>query len=147
MSNKPDIADEPEVGLSFKEKSLWFTLVSTIVVFGYYFVRALQLDDEPGRAGALFATLVVLLAALHTVVHIALTIHKRPERTDERDRVVSAKAARISYYVLMSGVWGALGVASLQLGTFWFAHAALLAILLGEVTNCSAKLFYYRRGA
>lgn len=147
MSNKPVMAEESEAGLTFKEKSLWVTLVSTVVIFGYYFVRARQLDDVPGVAGVLFAGLVIVFAVLHAVVHAALALHKQPERTDERDRWVSAKASRISYIVLMTGVWGALGVAAMQLGTYWVAHAALLAIMLGEVSNCAAQLVYYRRGA
>ena len=141
------MADESRAGLSFKEKSLWVTLVSTIAIFGYYFARALQLDDVPAVAGVLFAGVVIVFAALHAVVHAALALHRRPERTDERDRLVSAKASQISYVVLMTGVWGALGVAAMQLGTYWVAHAALLAIMLGEVSNCAAQLIYYRRGA
>jgi hypothetical protein len=141
------MAEEPAPGLTFKEKSLWVTLVSTIAIFGYYFARALQLDDVPVLAGALFAGVVIVFAVLHAVVHAALALHKSPEPTDERDRLVSAKAARISYIVLMTGVWGALSVAALQLGTYWVAQAALLAIMLGEVSNCAAQLIYYRRGA
>lgn len=147
MSGKHVIADEPGAGLTFKEKSLWGTLVSTVVIYAYYFWRALELGDgEPGRVGGLFVGAVVALIVVQVVVTAALALHRRPEQTDERDRRIAQAGARNAYYVLMTGVWGALGVAALALGTFWFAHAALLAVVLGEVTRCASQLVYYRRG-
>ncbi|HEX4422475.1 MAG TPA: hypothetical protein VH165_31390 [Kofleriaceae bacterium] len=148
MSNKPVIADEPTPGLSFKEKSLWVTAASILAIYGYYFWRAVELGDgHPGELGVLFAGVVIVMIIVQAVVHAALAIHQRPERTDERDRQVAQKAARNAYYVLVSGVWGALGVAALSLGTFWCAHAALLAIVIAELVHCGSQLVYYRRGA
>ncbi len=147
MSSKHVIADEPGAGLTFKEKSLWVTLVSTVVIYAYYFWRAIELGEgEPGRVGGLFVGAVVLMILLQVVVTAALALHRRPEQTDERDRRIAQAGARNAYYVLMTGVWGALGVAALALGTFWLVHAALLAVVLGEITRCASQLVYYRRG-
>lgn len=63
-----------------------------------------------------------------------------------KDRQVAIVGARNAYYVLLIGVWGALTAAALSLGAFWFAHAALLAIVLAEITRCASQLVYYRRG-
>ncbi|HET9624312.1 MAG TPA: hypothetical protein VFP84_23230 [Kofleriaceae bacterium] len=148
MSSKPVIADEPAAGLTFKEKSLWVTLVSTVVLYGYYFVRALQIGDgDPGAAGGLFLAVVIVFTAIHVVINAALAIHRRPERSDERDRAVARKAAAFGYYVMMTGLWGTLGVAVLRLGAFWFVHAGLFTIVTAEIVRCAAQLAYYRRGA
>ena len=148
MSNEPVIAAEPAPGLTFKEKTLWVTLVSTVVLYGYYFVRALQIgEDHPGGVGALFVGVVIVFAALHAVVSAALALHQRPERTDERDRRVAQRAARIAYYVMMTGLWTALSVAAMTRSTFWFIHAGLLTIVISEIVHCAAQLVYYRRGA
>ena len=52
---------------------------------------------------------------MQVVVNAALAIHRKPERPDKRDRQFSLVASRISYYVLMTGVWAALTVGALQL--------------------------------
>lgn len=147
MSSKPVIAEEP-VGLSFREKSLWVELVSMIAIYGAYFLRAFAIGDgQPWRVGALFAGAVVATIIVHSVVHAALALHKQPEHADERDRAIARRATQIAYFVLMTGVWGALGVAVLQAGAFWCAHAALLAVMIAEATRCAVELVLYRRGA
>lgn len=147
MSIKQDISEEPAPGLTFREKSLWATLVSTIAIYVHYFWRVVQIGDgDPVRLGVLFAGTVAVMIAVQVVVHAALAIHRRPERLDERDHRIALRATRIAYYVMMTGVWGALGVAAMSLGTFWLAHTALLAIVLGEVTRSGVQIFYYRRG-
>jgi hypothetical protein len=147
MSNKPDIADEPDAGLSFKEKSLWVTVVSTVVIYAYYFWRVIEIGDgDPGAVAGLFVGIVIAMTVLHVVTHAAMAIYRRPEHTDERDRRIAVIGARNAYYVLMTGVWGALGVTVLQLGAFWFAHAGLLAVVLAELTRCGSQLIHYRRG-
>jgi hypothetical protein len=146
MSMKPVIEESPP-GLSFREKSLWISLLSTVAVYVYYFWRALAVGDrDPARAGMLFAMVVVLLIAVQVVGHVALAVHRRPEREDERDRRIATLAARNGYYVLMTGVWFGLGVAALSLGTFWYAHALLLAVVVAEVVKSGSQLVYHRRG-
>jgi hypothetical protein len=143
MSNKVD--DEP--GASFHEKSLWITLGAIVLVYAFYFWRALAIgDSDPGRVGALFGEVVVVLIAIMSVSHAVLAIRHRPEPTDERDRRVATLAARNAYYVLTSSGFCALGVAALSVGTFWYAHALLLALVLGEITKTASQLVYYRRG-
>lgn len=147
MSSKHVIADEPGAGLTFKEKTLWVTLVATVVIYAGYFWRVIEIGEgEPGRVAGLFIGAVIAMIVLQIVVTAALALHRRPERTDERDRRIALAGARNAYYVLMTGVWGALGVATLALGAFWYVHAALLAVVLGEVTRCASQLVYYRRG-
>lgn len=146
MSNKPDIG-EPSIGMTFREKSLWVTLVSTVVIYVYYFWRAIQLGDtDPGHLGELFLRVVISMIVIQTVIQAALAIHRRPEARDERDRLIALVSTRNSYYVLTTGVWVALTVCAMSVATVWIAHAALLAIVVAEVTRCTTQLIYYRRG-
>ena len=148
MSNKLSIADEPGPGLTFREKSLWVQVVSTIVLYAYYFWRAVSIGDgDPGQAGALFGGVVVVMIVVQIIVHTVLARHRRPEDADERDRRVAIRGARNAYYVLMAGVWGALGLIAMTAKPFWVAHAALLAIVIAELVRCASQLVYYRRGA
>jgi len=130
---------------TFREKSLWVSLLATLAIYAHYFIRVLQLGEgEPGRVAGLFIGTVIAMIVVQVVVTAALALHKKPERADERDRQFSLVASRISYYVLMAGVWGALTVGALQLGAFWVIHAGLAAIVLGEVTRCGVQVYLYR---
>lgn len=145
MSSKLDTADEP--GMTFREKSLWVSLLATLAIYAHYFVRVLELGDrDPGRVGMLFVGTVIAMIAVSIVVTAALAIHRKPERPDERDRAFALTATRVSYYVLMTGVWAALGVGALQLGAFWVIQAALAAIVVGELARCGVQVYLYRRG-
>jgi uncharacterized membrane protein len=142
------MSNETDIGLSFQEKSIWLTLAANAAVYAFYFWRALAIGDgDPARVGALFGEVVVLLIAIMAVGHAVLAIRHRPERKDERDQRVATKAARNAYYVLASGGFCALGVAALSVGTFWYAHALLAALVLAEITKGASQLVYYRRGA
>jgi hypothetical protein len=148
MSIKQDISDELPPGLTFREKTLWSSLVSTVVVYAYYFWQVLRLGDgDPVLVAGVFIQVVIVMIVSQIVITAALAIHRRPERIDERDRRIAAASTRYAYYVLMTGVWGALGVGAMSLGTFWVLHAGLLAIVLAEITRCAAQLVHYRRAA
>jgi hypothetical protein len=146
MSSKLDIGEEP-AGLSFQEKSLWVTMITTAVVYAYYFVRVLQIGNgEPARLGALFALTVIVMIVVQIAAHVVLAVRRKPEPTDERDRIIALVATRNSYYVLTVGIWCALGVGALSLGAFWLANATLLAFVIAELVGCGTQLVHYHRG-
>jgi hypothetical protein len=146
MSNKPDIAEEA-LGLTFREKSLWVQLVSIAGIYIYYFWKVIEIGDgNPGRVAGLFIGVVAVMVVSQIVVHAAMAIHRRPEVLDERDQRIALAATRHAYYVLMTGAWCALTVCAMSVGTFWVAHAGLLAIVVAEITRCATQLVHYRRG-
>jgi hypothetical protein len=133
--------------MTFREKSLWTTLVATVALYAYYFWQVLRIGDgDPARVGALFVQIVIAMVAIQIVITAALAIHRRPEKVDERDRRIAVVATRYAYYVLMTGVWCALTVGAMSLGTFWVVHCGLLAVVLAEITRVAAQLVLYRRG-
>lgn len=130
---------------TFREKSLWVSLLATLAIYAHYFIRVLRIGDAaPGRVAGLFIGTVIAMIVVHAVVLGALAIRHKPERTDERDRQFSLVASRISYYVLMTGVWAALTVGALQLGTFWVINAGLAAVVVAELVNGGVQLYLYR---
>jgi hypothetical protein len=134
--------------MTFREKSLWVSLLATLAIYAHYFIRVLQIGDgDPGRVTGLFVGTVIVMIVVQVVVNAALAIHRKPERPDERDRELSLVASRIAYYVLMTGAWGALTVGALHLGTFWVIHAGLAAIVLGELARCGVQVYLYRRAS
>ena len=142
------MAGEPPLRLTFREKSLWVTLVSMIGLYTYYFVRVLQIGEgDAGQVAGLFIGTVIVMVISQAIIHAAMAIHRRPEKPDERDARIAMMSTRVAYYVLMAGVWAALSVCAMPpVGRFWVAHAGLLAIVVAEITRCATQLILYRRG-
>ncbi len=145
--------------LSYQEKSILGSLLSMVVVYGYYFSRAL---NDIGRAdfasrtiGRLIFT-VVAIVVIEIVYHIVLALETGVEPKDERDVLIERKAYRNAYLSLATGAWlmityaiaaGLLSdTAQSILTPFLTVNLLLLAMVAAELTKLLTQLFYYRRG-
>lgn len=137
------------MNLSFREKSLWLTLVGLVGVFTFYFATVLPsnaINVEPQHT-AMFALVVVILVIVAVIGHILIAIVDRRTATDERDRLVELKGKRNASYVLVTGVFFALCVPLFTNGTFLFAHLLLGFWVLAQVVEIGSQLFLLRQGA
>ena len=121
--------------MSYREKSIWGTLIGVVLVYGWYFTM-------PPAAGRLVFT-VILLVGIEVIYHIALAIQSRPEAKDERDRSIEAKAYRNAYVALASGV---IAPIFLPLPPAMAAQMVLLALVVSEVVKSVTQLYSYRSG-
>lgn len=150
--------------LSFREMSALGSAVAVVLIAYLYFPSALMvassslhevLPDGSTHTVEKTATLitfavgsVIALAVLQIIYHIIIAIVWRSEageRADERDRMVSLKAGRIAYVVLIAGLcaltWYLLvhGVSNLLA-----AQYAFLIVFAGEFIRYCATFVYYR---
>jgi hypothetical protein len=136
--------------MSFKEKSIWISLIATALIFGYYAIRVFQIETNQnvGHAEMVLFTLTIIISIIvvEIVSHILLAIAHRPETADERDEAIELKATRIAYFLLVIGVFAAVG-------QFWFSptppficHILLFSFILAEIASDITRLVYYRRG-
>jgi hypothetical protein len=139
--------------MSFREKSAWICLLSTLLVFVPYFIHVggLFQQGRPVLAPEIwvaFALAAVVQALVTAATHIAIARQAQCEPKDERDRAIESAAYRRAYIVLSVGialllcltVWGpAMSVVGL-------AQWLLLAFVLAEVTNYGCQVLGYRRG-
>jgi len=153
MSRKHVIADPPkesEMNASFEEKSVWLTLMGLSAGFGFYFISAYRMLASGVTAVVafvpLFAVCVGLLVGVVSVGHIVVAISSRPEGRDERDRLISWRAAHGSSWVLGVGVVAAIFGLATPTAPVWIANGLLLALFLSEVVCRVLRLYYYRRG-
>ncbi len=151
--------------MSWRERSAWISLLSTVVIFAVYFWWvAGQFGAEVTRARPL---LLAFLAAgiIYSVIVIALQLASGLvfglQAADERDNAIAAKAARIAYYFLLTCIYtGFTGIALLAaiqapsaqgtvlLPTFSFVTQAVLFLCISaEVLRCTVTVVCYRRGA
>jgi hypothetical protein len=139
--------------MSFREKSVWISFVSILIVFGYYFTTVARAMLGLRSESNLFAVLVVAIAALvvlEVVLHIIVAIQSPSEARsprDERERLIAFKATQIGFYVLIIGALAGIFTMHLGAGRRDVGNAVLLAIVIAQLTKYGAEIVYFRRGA
>ena len=147
--------------LSFKEKSIIGSLIATAIVFSYYFSQVFSVlrTDSLTDMSALPMTLigvVVVMIIIEVAYQSLIALTSTPEKDDERDRLIEAKATRVAYFVLAAGCITAIGHATLvgYVGgagpaaghPIMTANLVLFAFIAAEMTGFGMQLYFYRRG-
>jgi hypothetical protein len=99
------------ISLSYREKSLYASLVAELVAYGPYFF--LHQQNSVNKVAGMIITIIVLQIILQSVI-AAFT---RNRITDERDRLIELRGYRAGYLTLAS-------LMVLGLGMLWF-HATV----------------------
>jgi hypothetical protein len=149
--------------LSFREKSILISLCAILYVYGNYFAGLLN-GAENTSLGAMLGSMigvVIALVIIEVILHIVIAVFNpedtKTEARDERDRAVNNRASRISYLLLSTGVViilsrvlirGAMDEAGdlIEVTLYEVANLLLLLLVLSELVNYGAQLYYYRRG-
>ncbi len=136
--------------LSYREKSLYASLVAEIVVYGPYFF--LHQQNSVNKVAGMIVTIIVLQAILQSII-AAVT---RNRVTDERDRLIELRGYRVGYLTIAS-------LMVLGLGLLWlhaaFGHLRLdsrmvglhfLSVFFGmlviaDITKTATQIVSYRR--
>jgi hypothetical protein len=150
----PRWASRPAV-TTFREQSAWISFVVILVAFGIYFglltAHLLRPESSPHpHFFGLFMLLVAAVVVLEVVLHILVAIRSPSDAgapVDERDRLINLKAARVAFYVLMTGAF--LSIGTMHLGaTAWFmGNCVFFAIWIAELTRLGSQVVLYRRMA
>ena len=152
--------------MSFSEKSAWISFTSTLLIFGYYFIRLLGLSGSYGEeasqaAVVLLGQAIVLTIIVESVFHgmLAATNRKAAELgADERDKNYELRASKIGYAILSTGVIIVVGRmiilefnpdfvdqnSSLQIPLLT-AHMLMFSFILSELARFGMQILYYRR--
>ena len=141
------------MNMSYQEKSIWISLISTILIFGYYFTKAISVfnnqDIHNNNLIGLFIGIIIAVIIIQIIAQstIALANRKDAERgADERDTLIKWKATGLSYYILAAGVWVTL-ISMLKFeSTLVIANIIVFFFILSEIVGFAAQLLYYRRG-
>jgi ABC-type transport system involved in multi-copper enzyme maturation permease subunit len=154
--------------MSFREKSAWVSLVTTLGIWGYYFLlltRGIASGDPSGgRFLGLFITCTMAVVTMQVILYIILAIHSPkdaesyPGPMDERERLVDYKATRNAFAVLnllamtvaiATPVVGMTGPAWLRDpgndGLLLIGSGIFFAIVAAEVVRSGSQIFYFRR--
>jgi hypothetical protein len=137
-------------GLSYREKSLYASLVAELCVYGPYFF--LHQQNSVNKV----AGMIIAIIALQVVLQLIIVAFTRNRVTDERDRWIELRGYRAGYLTLAS-------LMVLGLGMLWF-HAAVghlqlenrmiglhfLSVFFGmlvisDITKTATQIVVYRR--
>jgi len=141
------------MNMSFKEKSVWTSLIITIIVFGYYFTRVFnilnQTTDGPTNLILLFIGAVIVMIIFEIVSHVILAvIYKKEvnESSDELEKLIELKGVKISYWILFFGIFQAIVNLLMNKPPLMVANILLLFFVFAQIVGESIKLYYYRKG-
>jgi hypothetical protein len=153
------------MNMSFREKSIWISLISTLLIFGDYFLNIIALGNLPeqvAKTAALELSIraFVLIIIVEIIFQTMLAVSNRKAAklgADERDKLYEYKGNNFGYSVLVVGVLITLGrMVSMEISPefieqfkvldipFLTAHILLFSFILSEVVRFSAQLYYYR---
>ncbi len=139
--------------LTFQEKSLWVSLGSTLLIFGFYFYKAFtvlmdtQVDDH--SLIGLFVGVAIIITSIQVLLQSTLAIRSQKEaarKPDERENLISLKATRISHYVLILGVWVAILSIYFQPSGMMLVNIILFFFVISEMIGYGVQLIHHRRG-
>jgi uncharacterized membrane protein len=149
--------------MSYQEKNITVSLMSTILILGFYLLKMFQMYQTDSlnstEVFSLWVTIIVVTIIVNIVAliltHIVFSVmhaiktktdKEEPSIEDERDKLIGLKGTRVSYIVLSIGVL-------LSMLTMVFNKPALVMFslliffsLLAEIVGDISRLFYYRRG-
>jgi amino acid transporter len=141
------------MNLSFQEKSTWVTLILTVLIFGYYFAEAISIFQnesvDNSTIAGLFISAIIFAIIFYSISHIILAVINRKEaeqNEDERDKLIELKGVRLSYYVLVAGVFVTGSSLFMTSSPLILANIIFFFFILGEVIGYVSKLIFYRRG-
>jgi hypothetical protein len=153
------------MNMSFREKSIWISLIFTLLIFGDYFLNIIALGNLPeqvAKTAALELSIraFVLIIIVEIIFQSMLAVSNRKAAklgADERDKLYEYKGNNFGHTVLVIGVLMTLGrMVSLEISPefieqfkvldipFLTAHILLFSFILSEVVRFSAQLYYYR---
>ncbi len=149
--------------MSYQEKNITVSLVSHVLIVGYYLVNLFQMLREGGLVSTRLFSLcaIVILAVIfvniiaNILTHILLSIvHAIKTRTneserfiaDERDTLIGLKGTRATYITFSLGVL-------LAMLTFVFGQPPLVMFsliilfsIISEIIGDISQIYLYRRG-
>lgn len=150
--------------MSFREKAAWISLVSGVVIWGFYFVVVWgRLVELPGEWPVALFVECVLASLLVQAVLMGLAAWRTPRDqrslSDEREIQIDGRATSIGYAALTGLVlcvalvsplavgveFGGLVVASRGEAATIMGQGLLLAIVLAEVVKSAVVVILHRR--
>jgi hypothetical protein len=138
------------MNLSYREKSIWGSLATTLVVYGYYFATVFsgtRPSEFNGTGVVRLMSAVSVIVLIEVVYHIVIALTSKVEPKDERDVLIEGKAYRNAYFLLVADLFMLMGtIVLIGLTPFLTVNLMFLCAVVAEIVKSLTQLFFYRRG-
>jgi hypothetical protein len=136
--------------LSYREKSLYASLIAEILVYGSYFF--LHRQNSINKV----AGMIVAIIALQVVLQLIIALVTRNRVTDERDRLIELRGYRAGYLTVcglmvlgLAMLWfhaeaGNINLENHRVGLH-FLSAFFSILVMADITKTVAQIVSYRR--
>ena len=138
--------------MSFREKSAWISLLSILLVTGFFFLHV-PWSLTPPLDPHLFLLLlgcIVAVVVIEAVAHFVVASRAPQDARapkDERERLIDLRATRIAYWVYgAASLFSALVATHLGGNVMGLGWLVLLSFVVGQLAKNVARIVYHRRG-
>jgi Ca2+/Na+ antiporter len=138
--------------MTYREKSAAASIAAIVLVYGFYAFRLMGAPKllatplAPVHAVGALVGSTVLLVIILSAIHIVIVARARPEKVDERDRIVGLRSVRNGYYMLAACLWGVAMLALTGRPPVLLAYLLVAGFAVAEVVRYASQLVYYRTG-
>jgi hypothetical protein len=149
--------------MSYQEKNITVSLVSYLLIMGYYLVNLFQMFQEGGLVSTrlfslwalvILATIIVNIIA-SILTNIVLTIvesikaktYENPRFiADERDKLIELKGIRSSYITFSIGVLASVLAFAFGQPPLVMVSLIIFFAIAAEIIGDISQIYLYRRG-
>jgi len=140
----------PIPALSYREKTLYVSLIAELVVYGPYFF--LHHENTVNKVAGMIVAIIVLQVILQSII-AAFT---RNRLTDERDKLIELRGYRAGYITIATLMVFGLGMLWVH-ATFYDMHMDARAmglhflsvffsmLILSDIVKTATQIIVYRR--
>jgi uncharacterized membrane protein len=134
-----------EAAMTFRERFLATTVAIMAVVYGGYAIWYLASPHHFGELPLALTVVVIAQIALSLVVNRLFGIPGRPEKEDERDRLIHLRGASRAYHLTLGGIVMVFVVLFHIHDRATGIHALLAVLVIGQFVFYGSQLVDHRR--
>lgn len=150
-----------EERMSYQEKRSIVYLISTLLIFGFYYIYVFQVHPQKSFGdttdfkfwGITILLIVPAMIVVNIITHIVFNIinaiatrEKIPSIEDELDKLVELRANRNAYTTFMLGFMLSMGTQALEMPPYVMFNALVISILAASIMWSSTQFYFYRKG-
>ncbi|MRN52296.1 hypothetical protein [Paenibacillus monticola] len=146
--------------MSYQEKKNVVSLLSTLLIFGFYCSYVFQVHQESTELidnfrfwGASILILIpvsivvkIIITIVFNIIYRITTNEIEPSFSDELDKLIELKATRNSHYVFILGFLLSMGSLVIEMPPSTMFIILIFSGLVSEVAGVITQLYLYRRG-
>lgn len=144
-----------------KEKQIIVSLITSIIILGIYslIVYNKYITGYPeiinnfafwGKAFVIYIPIAIvaqiIIYIIFSIINKIVTNEDVPTLSDERDKLIELKAARISYWTFTFGFLLSMGSQALEMQPYIMFLLLIAAGTISSIAEGIAQIYFYRKG-